>query len=69
MREENLIEVAISLLWNASIHFVFLPRMEGEIPLPYLRIYFPVCYRVNLNESCKKLNDVSAEKIKRFVLV
>ena len=32
-REENLIEVDISLLWNASIHFIFLPRMEGNIPL------------------------------------
>ena len=27
-------EVAISLISNASIHFVFLSRMESEIPLP-----------------------------------
>ena len=46
MREENPIDVAISLLGNASIHFIFLPRMEGEIPLPsvFLRIYFAECY-------------------------
>ena len=34
MREEDPIEVAIGLLWNASIHFIFLSRMEGEILLP-----------------------------------
>ena len=33
MREENPIEVAISQLWNASIHFIFLSSMKGEIPL------------------------------------
>ena len=34
MREENQIEVAISLLRNASIEFLLLSIMEGEIPLP-----------------------------------
>ena len=34
MREEDPIEVAISLLWNALILFNFLSRMEGEILLP-----------------------------------
>ena len=29
----NPIEVDISLLWNASIHLIFLSRMEGKIPL------------------------------------
>ena len=33
MREENPIEVDISLLWNASIHFIFLSRMQDKIPL------------------------------------
>ena len=30
---EHPIEVAISLFWMAYIHFKFLLRMEGEIPL------------------------------------
>ena len=34
MREEHPIEVAISLFWNASIYFIFLPRIEVEMPLP-----------------------------------
>ena len=73
MREENPIEVAISLLWNASIHFIFLSRMEGKIPLAR-----SVSKHINYNllnltgnyltESCKKSNGVSAEKIQRFVV-
>ena len=35
MREENQTEVAISLLWNVFIHFIFMSKMEGEIPLLY----------------------------------
>ena len=34
MKKEDSIEVAISLLWNAFILFIFLSRMEGEILLP-----------------------------------
>ena len=30
---EHPIEVAIYLICNADIHFIFLTRMEGEIPL------------------------------------
>ena len=42
MRQENSIEVAISLLWNASIHFIFLSRMEGEISLQYREVYLHI---------------------------
>ena len=42
MRQENSIEVAISLLWNASIHFIFLSRMEGEISLQYREAYLHI---------------------------
>ena len=34
MREEDPIEVAVSLLWNAFVPFIFLSRMEGEKLLP-----------------------------------
>ena len=47
MSEENPIELAISLLRKASINFIFLSRMEDEIPLPRsvsLRILFGEYY-------------------------
>ena len=42
MREENLIEVAKSLLSNNSIHFIIMSRMEGEIQLLYREVYLPI---------------------------
>ena len=44
MREENPIEVARSLLWNASINFIFLSRIEGEIPLLYQEVYLRIIF-------------------------
>ena len=35
MREENSIEVAISLLWNVFVLFIFLSRMESTIPVQW----------------------------------
>ena len=42
MREKNPIDVAISLLESASIHFIFPSRMEGEIPLLYREVYLRI---------------------------
>ena len=42
MTEENLVEVAISLLWNNSIHFIIMSRMEGEIRLLYREVYLHI---------------------------
>ena len=36
---EHSIEVVIYLIWNADIHFIFVTRIEGEIPLPEVNLY------------------------------
>ena len=36
---EHSIEVVLYLIWNADIHFIFVTRIEGEIPLPEVNLY------------------------------
>ena len=53
IREDHPIKVAVSLFLNPSINFIFLSRMEGEMPLSisvYLHIEFD---GINLSKSYK----------------
>ena len=70
-REENPIEVAISLLWNASIRIFF--RQNGKwdtITQKCIYAYNSLNVTgIYLSESCEKSNGVIAEKIQRFLMV
>ena len=69
---ENPIEVAISLLWNAPIHFIFLSRIEGDITLPRTVSTHIICWTLLVFiwvKAVKKSYGVIAEKIQVFAMV